>query len=350
MRRLLSAAAVLGLLALAPVSSADPTGQTTLDETIRAGAGTGYAPLTEGPGEPYVVRKGGSAKAPAKRARQRRSLAFFAQLTDPQIVDEMSPARVDFVDPAGGALKSSHRPQEALRRRRSTRSSATSTPTGAARGRRARQARDPGFAITTGDLADNQQLNETRWFRTVLDGGRVDPFSGKPAADGQCSQDPAVTARINDDVANRRYTGIQDYDDYRGIRDDLYGGYWDPDEAAAAGGLYAAFPRYPGLLDAAQAPFDAAGLDIPWYVSRGNHDGLIQGNAPAEHRPVPLDRGRLPQGLPDAAGRPRRVQGSNESALFRAQRSGVHLVAAAGARTVPPDPDREIVSETRYRG
>ena len=36
------------------------------------------------------------------------------------------------------------------------------------------------FAITTGDLADNQQLNETRWFRTVLDGGRVDPFSGKP--------------------------------------------------------------------------------------------------------------------------------------------------------------------------
>ena len=36
-----------------------------------------------------------------------------------------------------------------------------------------------GFAITTGDLADNQQLNETRWFKGVLDGGRVDPFSGQ---------------------------------------------------------------------------------------------------------------------------------------------------------------------------
>ena len=93
MRRLLSAAAVLGLLALAPASSADPTGQTTLDETIRPGSGTGYLPLVEGAGEPYVVRKGGSAKAAAKRARKRRSLAFFAQLTDPQLVDEMSPAR-----------------------------------------------------------------------------------------------------------------------------------------------------------------------------------------------------------------------------------------------------------------
>ena len=38
----------------------------------------------------------------------------FVQLTDPQIADEMSPARVDFADPAGGELKSSWRPQEAL--------------------------------------------------------------------------------------------------------------------------------------------------------------------------------------------------------------------------------------------
>ena len=44
------------------------------------------------------------------------------------------------------------------------------------------------LAITTGDLADNQQLNETRWFRAVLDGGPVDPFSGKPiSATNPCS-------------------------------------------------------------------------------------------------------------------------------------------------------------------
>ena len=51
--------------------------------------------------------------------------------------------------------------------------------------------------------------------------------------------------------------------------------------APPAGGPYAAFPRYPGLLERAQQPFAAEGLEVPWYISRGNHDGLIQGNAPA---------------------------------------------------------------------
>src|SRR5215211_8788897 len=114
MRRLLPAAALLALLALAPASSADPTGRSTLRETVQPGSGGGFVPLVPGAGESYVVRRGGSAHAKRRRAAHRRSLAFFAQLTDPQIADEMSPARVDFVDPAGGALKSSHRPQEAL--------------------------------------------------------------------------------------------------------------------------------------------------------------------------------------------------------------------------------------------
>ena len=61
-----------------------------------------------------MLRRGGSAKAKAKRTEKRRSLLNFVQLTDPQIADEMSPARVDFADPAGGEIKSSWRPQEAL--------------------------------------------------------------------------------------------------------------------------------------------------------------------------------------------------------------------------------------------
>jgi metallophosphoesterase (TIGR03767 family) len=351
MRRLLSAAAALGILAIAPAAFADPTGQTTLDETIRPGAGTGFVPLTDGAGESYVVRRGGSAKAAAKRARQRRSLGFFAQLTDPQLVDEMSPARVDFVDPAGGALKSSHRPQEALGAQafdaivRNINANRVSTVRDG-RGKRARL----GFAITTGDLADNQQLNETRWFRTVLDGGRVDPFSGKPAAPGQCSDDPAVTARLNDDVANRRYTGIQDYDDWRGTAANLYGGYWDPDEAAPAGGLYTAFPRYPGLLDAAQAPFDAAGLDVPWYISRGNHDGLVQGNAPAStdlFRSIAVGCLKV---FPTPQVDPAQFAGQSESAVFQRFNDPAFISSLlAGGRTVPPDPDRKIISKAEYR-
>src|SRR3954470_17431985 len=99
------------LLALAVASSA--LADTTRDHTL-APTGSGFSALKEAKGEKRVVRKGGSAKAAKKRAGKRRSLLMFAQLTDPQIADEMSPARVDFADPAGGELKSSWRPQEAL--------------------------------------------------------------------------------------------------------------------------------------------------------------------------------------------------------------------------------------------
>ena len=147
----------------------------------------------------------------------------------------MSPARVDFVDPAGGALKSSWRPQEALGLQtfdaivRNVDANRRSAVRGA-KGRRAQL----GFAITTGDLADNQQLNETRWFRTVLDGGQVDPFSGRAIdASNACGgATPDAIARMNADVAARRYTGVADYDDWRGSPTDRYAGFYDPDEAA----------------------------------------------------------------------------------------------------------------------
>ena len=194
----------------------------------------------------------------------------------------MSPARVDFADPAGGELKSSWRPQEALSLQvfDSVVRNVDANRTSRVRqgdGKRAKLA----LALTTGDLADNQQLNETRWFKTVLDGGTVDPFSGTPITT-QCGNQPADTvARVNADVAARNYTGVADYDDYRDAPQDRFAGFWDPDEAAPTPGAYSAFPRYPGLLEAAQRPFQAAGLNIPWYISRGNHDGLIQGNSPA---------------------------------------------------------------------
>jgi len=166
--------ALLTALMMTFVASAhaDPSGKTTLEETLQPAAGSGFLGLQPAKGEKYVVRKGGSAKAKAKRTKKRRSLVSFVQLTDPQIADEMSPARVDFADPAGGELKSSWRPQEALglqvfdsvvRNVNANRSSRVRQ----GNGKRART----GFAITTGDLADNQQLNETRWFTTVLNGG-----------------------------------------------------------------------------------------------------------------------------------------------------------------------------------
>ncbi len=350
-RRLLFAAAVLALLALAPASSADPTGRSTLRE--QPGSGTGFVPLATGNGESYVVRRGGRAKASRERAPRRRSLAFFAQLTDPQIADEMSPARVDFVDPAGGALKSSQRPQEALGLQtfdavvRNVDANRRS-PVKGARGRRARLR----FAITTGDLADNQQLNETNWFRTVLDGGRADPFSGRAIDAGNpcAGASPEEVAKLDADVAARRYTGVQDYDDWRGAPVDRYAGFWDPDEAAPTAGAYAAFPRHPGLMDRAQLPFDAKGLKVPWYVSRGNHDGLVQGNAPAGtdlFRAIAVGCLKV---FPSAQVDPAAFAGADEGALF-ARFSDPAFIGSllAGARRVPPDPGRRIVSKPEYR-
>ena len=287
-RRLAAALAVAlaSLVALGTSASAD----TTLERRIAPASGTGYVPLQAVKGEKYLVREGGSANARKGRAGDRRSLLLFAQLTDPQIADEMSPARVDFADAAGGEIKSSWRPQEAMglqvfdqtvRAVNANRSS----PVKQGNDKRAKLK----LAITTGDLADNQQLNETR---VVPD--RARRRGGRPLLRPGDQRDQPVRrrdagARSTRSTPPSRLASTpasQDYDDYADAPDDRKAGFWDPD-AAPVGGAYAGFPRYPGLMERAQAPFVAAGLDVPWYISRGNHDGLIQGNAPGQHRPVP---------------------------------------------------------------
>jgi metallophosphoesterase (TIGR03767 family) len=349
-RLCLALVAVLLVPSLVATAHADPAGKTTLEETLQP-AGSGFAGLQAAKGEAYAVRKGGSAKAKGKRASKRRSLLSFVQLTDPQIADEMSPARVDFADPAGGELKSSWRPQEALglqvfdsvvRNVNANRRSRVRQ----GNGKRARTA----FAITTGDLADNQQLNETRWFTTVLNGGTVDPFSGKPVTTECGNQSADTLARINADVAARNYTGVADYDDYRDAPTDRFAGFYDPDEAAPTSGPYSAFPRYPGLLEAAQRRFQAAGLDMPWFISRGNHDGLVQGNAPASEDLFRAIATGCLKVFPNAAFDPKRFEGQSADELFAAFGDPNFIAQLiAGGKTVAPDPDRRVISKREYR-
>ena len=116
MRGLIGAVVLLAGLAFATGASyAHELGHTTENHTIQAGEplfpGSTFETLVEGPGAARVVRGLATATPHAGRAGRRRSLSYFAQLTDFQLADEESPARVEFVD---RGPNSAHRPHEAF--------------------------------------------------------------------------------------------------------------------------------------------------------------------------------------------------------------------------------------------
>jgi len=79
-----------------------------------------------------------------------------------------------------------------------------------------------------------------------------------------------------------------DFTKWQGVggSDDKDPHYWHPDGTPLFGtvdqarGTYG-FPTVPGLLTRCRAQFATTGLKSPWYTAFGNHDGLVQGNAPA---------------------------------------------------------------------
>ena len=227
---------------------------TTLAQTLGPGAGNdlGYRPVVTQPGEPHIVRTELAKRANAGKGR-RSTLVNFVHLTDQHIIDVQSPSRVEFLDRyndgecAGMPFSSAYRPQEPASARitdamlRRVREIGYSPVTGA----------PIQAAIATGDNTDNQQLNELELFIGLMDGGSVTPNSGDP----------------------KRYEGIQTSGDLN---------YWHPDPGVAD--LYKTnfgFPDAPGFLEKALEPFEAVGVGVPWYTCFGNHDGLVQGNAPA---------------------------------------------------------------------
>ena len=313
----------LTLLALAAAGAAVPAGARPLEKTT-----TSYTTIGGAPGAPYsrlklqagwrrVVRDELAAPRPRRLAR-RRSLLYFAHLSDFQLADEESPARAEALDLANSAFTSAWRPQEALEPftvdqvvRQVNRFDAS--PIRNQRRRRARLA----LTITTGDSADNQQINETKWVVRLLEGGRLNPNSGVEG--GAC---PALTAAPAGEAA--RYTGVQDDDDVLES-----GRFYDPDRPS---GAFAAFPRYPGLMDRAQVPFEAAGLTKPSYVAFGNHDGTVQGNIHALKALDDVARGCV---------KPLAATGV----------AGLAALLTSPARTiiVPPDPDRGFADRPTYR-
>ena len=286
------AAALTAAVALAiatGVSYAHPLGHTTEDHTTQAGPpifpGSSFETLVEGPGAARVVRPLPTASALAGRADRRRSLAYFGQLTDFQLADEESPARVEFVD---RGPNSAFRPQEAFHpwaidySFRQLNQFTTASPH--VQGGGARAPMD--LALVTGDQSDNQQYNETLWVRQLIEGGEpLTPNSGIKSDYSECpplSQTELQARELAGEIPDEpTYMGVQDYDDLGFKAPD----YYDPDEPF--GDQYGTFPTWQGLMDRAQSlTFVPVGLrrgdtPVPTYLSNGNHDGLVQGNEDA---------------------------------------------------------------------
>jgi metallophosphoesterase (TIGR03767 family) len=276
--------------------------------------------LDPGPGEPHVTRED-IAPAQEKRHRRAKHVLFFGQLTDTHIVDEESPARVEFLDKFGPPLTSAYRPQEGMTPHvLDTMVEQIRNVTSPVTGRKLQ------LVMTTGDNSDNTQLNEVRWMIDLLDGSKVvDPNSG---IEGTCGTTPGTL-----------YDGVRGNHEYYepDSSDGEDGPGYSPRQAEneASAGRSSEVRDYPGLFEEMNTPFRAKGLkDLPWYGIFGNHDGLLQGNQPRN------------EALEAVATGCAKVIASTATTLPEAVDN---LIAADGTvAVVPSDPARRPLKKSEY--
>lgn len=288
----------------------------------------GYTRLTRyAPGWPLEVR---SDFAEPRRGREDRrvALAAFCHGTDYQFPDAQSPARVEFLaryadQPTPSFLSSAQRPSEALivqateALHRQIRRIGVGPVTG----------RPLDFAIATGDNYDNKQLNELRWFITMMNGGPLANNSGAPD----------------------RFEGVQNFE---GMAYDDW--YYHPDDdldlppnAPPQDHFKRNFgyPDYPGILEAAIVPFTAVGLGLPWYQTYGNHDGLVQGNERVNDAYAAIVVGNT-KVLHPASGIP--SPGTFFRALIEQDPDALALYLSFPTVEVTADPDRRFIFDREY--
>jgi 3',5'-cyclic AMP phosphodiesterase CpdA len=137
-------------------------------------------------------------------ASERRSLAYIWQAADPQLIDEESPIRLE-------AFPKLYRPHGHLT------AQVFEAHVRTARRLSERSTRPFDFALVAGDLTDGSQDNELTWALDTLNGGVIDPDSGR-----------------------------------------------DDDPLEGAGNDHS-------------DPFVADGIGVPWYAVMGNHETLYNG-------------------------------------------------------------------------
>ena len=357
----MAAAVLMGLAATATAAhlAFDTQGHTTVEQRLLPAQDPrdGYTRLVLGSGEPYVVRDGASeanADIPtAENGREDRrvSLTYVAQMTDFQLADEESPARVEFVDPGPS---SAWRPQEAFTpfqieaTVRQVNEYAAASPI--AQGDGTFESMD--FALLTGDQADNQQFNETSWVRDLLEGNGPLSFNSGLKSASAYSNPEDLGASCALFVAQQggaagaaaegaRYTGVQDYDDYPAAAP-VTPLFYDPDEPTGSWQTDG-WPEYDGLMDRAQQiSFVPQGLDVPFYVTNGNHDMLVQGNEDANRAFEDIATGcfKALGTTEDPTQSPPPPDGPDPRYLLSPANVGM---------LVPPDPRRRFVSKPQIK-
>lgn len=168
--------------------------------------------------------------------------------------------------------------------------------------------------IVTGDLIDNAQANEQSWCAQVLDGGRIEPWSGDP----QVSQ----------------WVGSREGHPWD-VR------YWHPDGSSGSDEdvptARFGYPRIPGLVEAARRPVVSPGVSVPWHAVPGNHDALLQGTVAPD------------ADLRDLAVGDRRIIGLPPGGTPLLTLEGVAPLGPARYVHTPASPSVPIVADERRR-
>ena len=240
--------------------------------------------LEPAPGDDYLRRDELGTRTPRACGP---GAADLGQLTDFQLVDEESPARVEFLDKVGPPFTAAYRPQEG-----------TGPQVVDSMVRQMRNAVSPvthrgiDAVMTTGDNTDNTQCNKARWMIDILDGAaNADPRSASRRA---CGRRPARGSQLGRRGQLRHRAGRERLRRRRGDRE-----YYEPD---ASDGRTARATRrarsrtrrrpalqpvrdFPGLFERMNEPFLPAGFgDVPWYGSSATTTGSCRATRTATPR------------------------------------------------------------------